>query len=408
MDKLLRTTLFQIILWSLSFSAFANIEGASQYYDKKEVESFIESRSSAYLSQLEELESQNLVCEFDYLRFIRSTYRSFSINNETEILEALKYLRFKSIIDDTEFRLVSKSVRSFEESLKYKFSAPLYNKVKDFKANAFSHYARSVSKKGCYNNIFSKLISDLGKTKSSKIKSQLKTAYHKKMIDRKNYWMLKRLVQDDYHKESQNLFKYKRTQEFLNKQFPERADISASDYISKREDKSELSRREILLSKYNQFQLVYMREMIEKLLNRLNADEVRINVVLDDYVMETIILDPMEQYRFAAKMIRKELGDLQNKSLFSKSQVSFGDLIAAAYETALIPGEDLEALSLVEEVWNPELTKVEKRKKFIKRYGTIFVAALPTSIYFVKVLSLVGIEMLTEVKEEPSRDHSLF
>jgi hypothetical protein len=407
MDKIFKQLLFILIVSTSLTSVAKSIEGRSQYFSEDEVQNFINSRSQNYLSSLESLEFEGLTCEFDYLKNIRASYRLFGHGSD-EFAQALMYLRSLGKIDDTEYRLLSKSQESFKESLKYKFSAPLYKKVKNFKANAFSAYANQLKKGSCYTQVFKKLISDLGESKASKIRGQLKTAYHKRMIDKKNYWMLKRLVQNEFYSEPIVLSQYKKTQDFLDKQFPQRGLMGASDFISTRMEKSELSRRELLLSRYNQFQIVYMREMMEKLLNRLNADEVSINVVLDDYVMETIILDPMEQYRFAAKMIRKELGDLQNKSLFAKSKVGFIDLISAAYETGLVAAEDLEALATVEEVWNPALTKEEKRKKFIKRYGTIFVAALPTSIYFVKVLSLVGIEMLTEIKEEPSRDHSLF
>ena len=252
------------------------------------------------------------------------------------------------------------------------------------------------------------LVKSIGETKKSKIIKAFKVAYHENSIDRKQYWQLKRLVQDNYQLESNTIEDYKKTQSFLNKQFPERFKITPSDYISDRVGKSKLSRRELLLAKFNQFQIIYLKNMMERLLNRLNADEVVISVFIDDEIVEEVILDPLEQYRFAAKMIRKELGDLANTSMFSQVQVSFEDVLAAAFETALVPAGSLSSLDLVEDIWNPTLTKVEKRKRFIKRYGTIFVAAIPTSVYLVKVLGMVGIEMLTSAEKEPSRDHSIF
>ncbi|EPZ49928.1 putative lipoprotein [Bacteriovorax sp. BAL6_X] len=388
-----------ILSLNMSFQACGlNLAGASVYFDKEELSKAMIELSSQEQAMLDDAVLSTFTCEFDALEELYQLIGG-------KLKEVLIYLRSNSRIDDTQYRLLLRTVRSFEVSKKEKQLSPFNPIVKNFKKKSFVNFQNALQKGVCFNTIAINLFKELGEKRPIKF---LKKAYHQNLIDKRTYWMLKRLVQEDYHLEPQTLAEYLKVQNFLTKQFPDRINIQKTDYISGRAEKSKVSRREALLAKYNQFQIIYLRGMTQRLLNRLNADEVIINVIIDDESVEEIILDPMEQYRFAAKMVRKELGDLQMMNLFEGIDVGFEDILAAAFETGLVSGEDLSTLALVDDVWNPELTKAEKRKRFIRRYGTIFVAAIPTTFYLVKVLSLVGIEMLTETKQEPPRDHSIF
>ncbi len=393
-----------ILIQMLGPCAFAlNLEGKSSYFKDKEIERVNSELTSSQMGELDAFEVEKITCEYEYFKAVRE------LDGDINLSDSLIYLRGQGRIDDTKYRLINRSLKSFQESLKDKHLAPLYRRDKDFDKSPYKKFNEALEKGQCFNLAYKNLVSSIGETKKAKIIKSLKVAYRKKQINKQTYWQLKRLAQDQYQDEPKSLLDYIKVQASLTRQFPSRVDIEASDYISGRKSKkSKVSRRELFLAKYNQFQIIYLRKMMDRLLNRLNADEVTISVIIDDEVVEEILLDPLEQYRFAAKMIRKELGDLQVMSLFNGTNVTFEDLLAAGFETALVSGSDLATLELVEDVWNPELTKSEKRKKFIKKYGTIFAAALPTSVYFVKVLSLVGIEMLTKTKEEPKRDHSIF
>ncbi|WP_412470203.1 hypothetical protein [Oceanospirillum sp. RT-1-3] len=391
--------LILILSLNMSFQACGlNLAGQSAYFDKEDIAKAQAGLSSQEMSLLGEVDLSKQSCEYDVLEEINQVANH-------KLYEALIYLRSSSKMDDTQYRLLLRTMKSFEKSKKEKFLVPLNPIVKDFRSQPFDNFQRAQERGLCFNLAAMSLFKELAQKKPIKF---LKKAYHEELISKRTYWMLKRLAQEDYHLEPQTLAEYLKEQAFLTKQFPERLDIKGTNFISSRRDKSKVSRREALLAKYNQFQIIYLRGMTQRLLNRLNADEVIINVIIDDESVEEIILDPMEQYRFAAKMVRKELGDLQMMNLFEGVNVSFEDILSASYETGLVSGDDLTTLALVDDVWNPELTKAEKRKRFIRRYGTIFVAAIPTTFYFVKVLSLVGIEMLTETKQEPARDHSIF
>lgn len=398
MKKPLLIILMTQLLCAQTFAV--NIAGESSYFEKKDIEQVVAELNPQFLVSLEELDLSRTNCEYDILEDI------YQLEKEEDLENSLIYLRSINKIDDTEFRLLNRNLRSFEKSKKKKnLLAPLYSKNKNYDAKAFKNFNLQLEKGTCFNIAFKKLIESLNTEKPN---GTFRRAYHKDLINKRMYWQLKRLVQDDYHKETNTLEQYRKNQKFLTKQFPEREEIESSNYISKRSEKREASRREVLLSKFNPFQIIYLRSMMERLLNRINADFVSINVILDDELVEEIILDPLEQYRFAAKMVRKELGDLQNMNLFSSTKVTFEDILAASFETGLVHGDDLSTLETIEYVWSPKLTKSDKRKQFVKKYGTIFVAAIPASIYFVKVFALVGIEMLTTTKKEPNRDHSMF
>ncbi|WP_412474253.1 hypothetical protein [Halobacteriovorax sp. YZS-1-1] len=397
MNKTLLAILLAQLICGNTFAI--NIAGTSAYFDQKDLEEVISRLSSQQLFELDNMSLSDSQCEYEILEEV------YQLDKDSSLKDSLIYLRSNKTIDDTEYRLLNRTIKSFLKSKKDKYLSPFKSKVEDFNKNAFHDFSKQIEGGLCLNIAFKNLI---GALKVEKPIKSFKVAYHKGLISKRMYWQLKRLVQEDYHKEANTLSEYRKNQNFLTNQFPERLEIEGVDYISKRSEKRKASRREVLLSKYNPFQIIYLRSMMERLLNRINADFVSINVVLDDEVVEEIILDPLEQYRFAAKMIRKELGDLQNTNLFSSTNVSFEDILAASFETGLVNGEDLSTLETVEYVWNPKLTKGEKRKRFIKRYGTIFVAAIPASVYFVKVFALVGIEMLTDIKKEPARDHSMF
>lgn len=379
-----------------------DLEGKSGYVIDEELAKIESKLTIDYIADLENFEIGDKQCEYQILEDL------YQLDKDVSLDDALIILRSKDQIDDTTFRLLSRTLDSFTISKQSKLLAPIYKSSKGFEKAPFKEFRNSIDRGLCFNQAFKVLVAKLGESKNSKIIGKFKVAYRKELISKVEYWQLKKMVKSLYHREPKTLLEYKKVQDFLSRQFPQREDIEASDYISGRGHKSKVSRREYFLAKYNQFQIIHLSKMTERLLNRLNADEVIISVFIDGEVVEEILLDPLEQYRFAAKMVRKELGDLATTSLFSGVSVTYDDILAAAFETGLVPGETLSTLAMVEDIWNPELTKAEKTKMFVKRYGMIFAAAMPTSVYLLKVLALVGIETFTKTQKEPNRDHSIF
>jgi hypothetical protein len=129
------------------------------------------------------------------------------------------------------------------------------------------------------------------------------------------------------------------------------------EYVSRRDG---VTKRENLFQRYNSTQIVILAQIIEKSAKRMDAKRASINwQYTDDPNGETeiYVLSPMEQYRAAIKMLRKDLNEVMRSEAFIGKQVEYEHLIAAAYETGYIKSEELALVIKFEEFWNPNTPK---------------------------------------------------
>lgn len=128
-------------------------------------------------------------------------------------------------------------------------------------------------------------------------------------------------------------------------------------YVSRKE---RLTQRGRLFKVYNSTQVMMLAQIIEKTAKRMDAKQVSLNwQYTEDPRGETevYIFSPMEQYRAAIKMLRKEMGEVMRSDAFRNTGLEYDDLIAAAYETGFIKSEELDYVLKFEEFWNPQTPK---------------------------------------------------
>ena len=127
-------------------------------------------------------------------------------------------------------------------------------------------------------------------------------------------------------------------------------------YISRKE---KITKRDRLYMTYNSTQIMMLAQLIEKTAKRMDAKEVSLHFQYAGPNNETeiYIFSPMEQYRAAIKMLRKEMAELMRSDAFRHTGLQYEDLISAAYETGFIKSEELDYLLKFEDFWNPKTPK---------------------------------------------------
>lgn len=129
------------------------------------------------------------------------------------------------------------------------------------------------------------------------------------------------------------------------------------EYVSKRD---KLTQRGNLYRTYNSTQVMMLAQIIEKTAKRMDARYVSINWQYTNDPNgegEIYVLSPMEQYRAAIKMLRKDMAEVMRSDAFRGTGLEYDHLIAAAYEAGFIKSNELDQVLKFEDFWNPKTPK---------------------------------------------------
>lgn len=165
-------------------------------------------------------------------------------------------------------------------------------------------------------------------------------------------------------------------------------------YISRKE---KLTQRGRLFKFFNSTQIMMLAQIIEKTAKRMDAKQVTLNwQYTEDPQGETevYIFSPMEQYRAAIKMLRKDMGEVMRSEAFKNTGLDYDDLIAAAYETGYIKSEELDYVLKFEDFWNPQTPKWKTYANFAFSLAGTATFYLPPPWNIVGAIALV----LTQTK----------
>ena len=246
------------------------------------------------------------------------------------------------------------------------------------------------------------------KNSDQSIRRLLAEMLRQKEITPKTYGLLDMARKRDLEERPLTLSAYVRKLSQLRNRFGQGQ--GTSDVVSKKSDEEKLSYRERLFQKYDFIQIQLLSELVEKMRVRLDAFEVAIEVRNEEgNVLEEIILEPLEQYRFAAKMVRKEMELLKTSTLMQGRSVSYMDLVTASFETGLVSPEELAEIAKIELIWNPEVSWKDKVLNFVKTYGGLTSVFLPPGYNLIPVLGILVLEAFTrDNNQNPERNHALF
>jgi len=165
----------------------------------------------------------------------------------------------------------------------------------------------------------------------------------------------------------------------------------SSGWINSR---AKISRRSFLYSRYNGPQIVILSDALLTLSKRISAPQAKVVIEYDEDPAhsETYTLSPMEQYRMAQRMLRKDLVALQNSPIFAGIQIDFVDLITAALETGVIGQEQVNSMLTMDDLWNPYVPAWKKWSALGFRTAGIATGFIPAPFNLLGAVGLVLIE----------------
>src|SRR5690606_21993198 len=138
----------------------------------------------------------------------------------------------------------------------------------------------------------------------------------------------------------------------LRNQYPVMGNES-SEFVAGKASKQKQSYRQRLYENYSEMQIIIMGNIIKKLRTRLESPRAEILIFDKEEDFETIVLGPMERFRLAIRLLRKEMAELKLNTFFDGRTPDYLDLITASFEIGAIAGEEVDEMSTLQEFWNP-------------------------------------------------------
>ncbi len=264
--------------------------------------------------------------------------------------------------------------------------------------------------KHCFDEAYRMLYSEINKIQilnSKQLEAVYLSAYEERLIDLKEWQLLERGRHYQLERDSFGLSEYFKKKKGLRTQYPLRDPEERSHFAT--QNQNNMSRRQRLLENYSDLQIIMMGNVIKKLRSRLESSKIEILIYDEDEIREVIPLEPMERFRFAIKLLRKEMGLLTLNTYFAGRTPSYMDLMTASYETGIIPAEELDEIAGLEEIWNPKKSFWDKASVWVRTFSSVATVVAPPPYGFIPVLALVVIEATAGNKDSNTNaDTSLF
>ncbi|MFP5459883.1 MAG: hypothetical protein ACLGG7_14190, partial [Bacteriovoracia bacterium] len=240
------------------------------------------------------------------------------------------------------------------------------------------------------------------------LRKKIDVALRERLISPRAHSEIKEALWDDLPNWNVTLAEYVQKRQFLRTQFPLPDATERSEFVTERAGKDKLSHRQRLYLGYTPLQITLMGDVVRKLKQRLESP--RIEILVYDYsdeVREVITLEPMERFRFAIRILRKEMKLLSINNYFAGRQPSYTDLMAAAYERGVVTALELDEVAKLEEIWNPTRTFWDKAAVWVRMFGGVLAVVIPPPYGFLPSLAIVAIEAANQDAAQDDQD-SLF
>lgn len=253
----------------------------------------------------------------------------------------------------------------------------------------------------CFDEAYRRLINDLMKIdktlSNNQIEVLLLNAIDSKKISENTYLKLERARAEGIQSSNLSLKDYYQKLTSIRNQYPLRDPSEKSNYITEKAEKQKVSHRQRLYENYTDIQIMVMAGVVKSLRARLESPKVEILIYnRQNIANETITLEPMERFRLAIKLLRKEMSYLALSSTFEGRSPSYLDIMASAYEIGIIPAEEVDELAGLQDLWNPKKTLWEKAKVWVQTMSTVATVVIPPPYGFIPALAIVVIEATTE------------
>lgn len=250
-------------------------------------------------------------------------------------------------------------------------------------------------KTNCYDEAYRNVVAEIkrvGDASDEQLEGLFYEAARRKVINNSTYVQLERARSNDVGSSLLSLKTYLQKKNSLRVNKPLRDANEQSDFVTDKARKTKVSYRIKLYEQYTDLQIMLMADVVKRLRTRLEAKKVTINIEGENEEVEVITLEPMERFRLAIKLLRREMALLATNTYFNGRTPDYFDLVAAAYETSLIPATELKELGGLQEIWNPTKTFWQKAEIWIRTFSSVATVALPQPYGFIPALVLVVIE----------------
>lgn len=350
-----------------------------------------------YQNSLKGVEPSKL-CAYDLNKKMEDAYikqsRRFDAYEGT-----LHYLRSKDELDDVALKILLDARKVMtttidlpkaEEKLRKPERAKLAEMLK-----TVGTFREKFLKNACLDEAYRNLVMEIRKTgeaSETELEGLFVEAAKKKVIDGKTYLMLERARVNEIGSNQLSLRSYYQKVKSLRLHKPLRDASERSEFVTEKANKTKVSRRIKLMETYTDLQIMLMADVVKRLRTRLEAKKITITIEGENEEIEVITLEPMERFRLAIKLLRKEMALLSLNTYFNGRSPDYMDLITASYETSLIPAVELKELGGLQEIWNPAKTFWEKASVWIRTFSSVATIAIPAPYGFIPALVLVVIE----------------
>lgn len=318
------------------------------------------------------MEKIDTTCEIGLIKQLQvDAKKNGVITNDEEIHSLIGYLRQQDLIDDVLYKLMRDSAD---------VQADFINNADERPARPFNVYTRQnagidVEKmympfktwpddvKRCTLNTYFDVVNTLtfksAKDRDSQMSKLNYIAYVNGVIDLDKYNRLMALQEKGVYDWPVYFRRYADIINNAKDKLTKTPEAKAThgftvEYVSKRD---KLTQRGNLYRTYNSTQVMMLAQIIEKTAKRMDARNVSINWQYTDDPngeREIYVLSPMEQYRAAIKMLRKDMAEVMRSDAFRGTGLEYDHLIAAAYEAGFIKSHELDQVLKFEDFWNPK------------------------------------------------------
>lgn len=323
-----------------------------------------------------EMERIDTTCELGLIARLQSDALKYQvITDKKDTQKLITYLRHKDLIDDILFKLMKDSV-----SISFEFDRAGDSVVSGRPRNLYTRQNSNVDLEKMYQSVktwpddktkcsldtffsLNQQITATGpKDRSNQLWRLNYLAYSQKVISTEVFNKLEILRKRDvlswpiYFKRYADIINNAKDKLTKNPELKTTNDFTA-EYVSR---KQRITQRGNLYRTYNSTQVMMLAQIIEKTAKRMDSRSVTLNwQYTDDPNGETqvYIFSPMEQYRAAIKMLRKDMGEVMRSETFKGTGLEYSHLIAAAYEAGYIKSEELDYILKFEDFWNPKIPR---------------------------------------------------
>ena len=312
-------------------------------------------------------------CELGIItRLTNDAKTTGAIVNDSEIVTFLGYLRTENIIDDILYRLLRNAAfldKSLDSNLRRRATQPAAarttSKPSDISLTElyapFKTWPDDITNcsMDTYFRMTNKLTWKTSKDRDAQVERLNYQAYREKLIDLETFNKLETFRTNNvlswpvYFKRYADIINNAKDKLTKTPEIKTENDFSET-YVSRKE---KITRRGRLYMTYDSTQVMMLAQLIEKTAKRMDSRHVSLHFQYTDDPKgegEVYIFSPMEQYRAAIKMLKKEMAEMIRSDAFRYSGLEFEDLIAAAYETGYIKSEELDYLLKFEDFWDPK------------------------------------------------------